>query len=291
MIVDTHVHVVSPDEERYLLCPAGIDQGTGAERRPAAWYRDVPISTERLLELMAATGVERALLVQAMGAYSYDNRYAVDSAARYPDRFSSVCIVDVESEPQPAATLRDLVEKRGARGVRLFTVTQPEGQWLDQQVAEPVWECAASLGLPVVVTILARQIPKLVSVLRRFPALPVALDHCGFPDLRGGSPYARAQALFELADLDNLRLKVSSLVLGQLLRAGDEPRAFVKYLAERFGAARLMWGSDYSQTHFRDYAGLVELGRDAASGLSSRDQEAFLGASALEMWPELRAPR
>src|SRR5262249_17777042 len=106
MIVDSHVHVISPDEERYPLCPAGIAQGTGAERRPAAWYREVPVSAERFLELMAASGVERAVLVQAMGAYSYDNRYAVDSAARYPDRFSSVCSVDVGGGAQPATTLR-----------------------------------------------------------------------------------------------------------------------------------------------------------------------------------------
>jgi predicted TIM-barrel fold metal-dependent hydrolase len=138
------------------------------------------------------------------------------------------------------------------------------------------------------VTILARQIPKLGNALRRFPQATVALDHCGFPDLRDGPPFARAQALFDLASFDNLRVKVTSLVLGQVERAGGSPRDFVKYLAERFGAARLMWGSDYSQTHFRDYAGLVRLGHEAASSLQAKDREAFLGGTALEIWPELK---
>ena len=286
MIVDSHTHVVSRDEARYPLSPAGLDQGTGTERRPAAWYREVPVTAEELLERMDAAGVARAVLVQAVGAYSYDNEYAVDSAAAHHDRLASVCSVDVAGDPDAAATLCRWVAG-GARGVRLFTVTQPEGQWLDEAIAEPVWRCAADLNMPVVVTILARQLDKLRNALRRHPDVPVALDHCGFPDLRGGPPFARVDGLLALADLSNLRLKVTSHVLGQALRGGVEPAEFVLHLAKRFGADRLLWGSDYSQTHFRDYAGLVELARQAAEGLSEADRAAFLGRTALELWPEL----
>ena len=40
--------------------------------------------------------------------------------------------------------------------------------------------------------------------------------------------------------------------------------------AEAFGAERLLWGSDYPQTHDRSYAALVELGRAACAGLPRR---------------------
>jgi predicted TIM-barrel fold metal-dependent hydrolase len=286
MLIDTHTHVVSPDERRYPLRPHVVDTGS-ADARPAPWYRAVPIPAERLLELMAAAGVDRALLVQAMGAYGDDNRYAVDSASRFPDRFSSVVIVDVAGDLDAAGALRRWVVDGGARGVRLFTITRPEGHWLDQPAGAAVWECAAALDVPVVVTILSHQIPRLRNALERYPDVPVALDHCGFPDLRGGPPFTRATALFELAELANLRLKVSSIVLEQVLSAGVDPAVFVRHLADRFGAARLMWGSDYSQSHFRDYAGLVELGRSAAAALDAEERAAFLGGTALGMWPEL----
>jgi predicted TIM-barrel fold metal-dependent hydrolase len=286
MIIDSHTHVISSDEERYPLRPLGLDQGTGSERRPAAWYRDLPISAERLLELMQGSAVSRALLVQAVGAYGFDNAYCVDAAGAHRDRLSSVCAVDVAGDPDPAETLRAWA-KRGARGVRLFTVTTPEGQWLDEPIAEPVWRCAAELGMPVVVTLLARQIPRLANALRRHRDVQVALDHCGFPDVRGGAPYPRLDALLALAEHDNLRLKVTSHVLGQALRDHGDPGSLVQHLARRFGASRLMWGSDYPQTHFRDYPGLVELGVRAADGLSARDRDAFLCGTAVELWPEL----
>ncbi|MEW6268102.1 MAG: amidohydrolase family protein [Thermodesulfobacteriota bacterium] len=117
----------------------------------------------------------------------------------------------------------------------------------------------------------------------------VALDHCGFPDLRGGPPFERARGLLDLAELPNLRLKVTSHVLEQCEATEDGPAAFVDVLARRFGAERLLWGSDYSQTHDRPYGDLVELGRSAAAHLGVAGRERFLGATALELWPELRA--
>lgn len=290
MIVDAHTHVIAPDATRYPLAPYGLDQGVGTERRQAAWFHDVPVSGEQLLELMDGAGVAAALLVQAMGAYSYDNSYAVDAARAHPQRFASVVIVD-PTRDDAAATLRALVRERGARGVRLFTVTNPESTWLDEPAGLRLWEEAQHLGVPVVVTILARQIAKLVNALRRFPDAAVALDHCGFPDLRGGPPYERASGLLELVAFPKLRLKVSSHVLRQAEKDDAGPAAFVDHLAGRFGAARLMWGSDYSQTHDRSYAAMVALARRAAANLSDADRARFLAGSALELWPELARAR
>ena len=85
MIVDTHVHVVSDDLKTYPLNPAG---------RPGAWYREAPHTAEQLLALMSVAGVDRAVLVQGVGAYSFDNAYVADSAAKHPEHFASVCCID-----------------------------------------------------------------------------------------------------------------------------------------------------------------------------------------------------
>jgi predicted TIM-barrel fold metal-dependent hydrolase len=61
----------------------------------------------------------------------------------------------------------------------------------------------------------------------------------------------------------------------------------VAELVARFGARRLMWGSDYSQTHDRPYAELAAHARHAASKLGDEDRAWLLGRTARAYWPEL----
>jgi L-fuconolactonase len=274
VIVDTHVHVVAADRERYPLHPAGISLD---------WFREAPVTVEEFLELMTAAGVDRAVLVQPMSAYSFDNRYVIDSARRHSDRLASVVIVDTLDDP--AGRLRTMADE-GVSGVRLFAIRNPSLSRLDSPDALGLCEVAAELDLCVIVTILSNQLPELRAVLERFPDVTVTLDHCGFPDLSGGPPYAKAAALFELASVSNLNLKVSCHLLEQAEAAGD-PRDLVDHLAATYGADRLLWGSDFPQTHDRSYAELAELGRTACSRLSLADQRRFLGENALRLWPRL----
>jgi L-fuconolactonase len=278
VIVDTHVHVVAPDQTRYPLRPSGL-VGAGD------WYRESPVGVEEFLRLAAEAGVDRDVLVQPFSAYGSDNRYTVDAARAHADRVVSVVIVDMDD--RAAATLRTLVEDDGARGVRLFAIGNPTLSQLDAPATFPVWELAGELDLPVIVTILPAQLSELARVLERFYECRVALDHCGFPDLTGGPPYPRATELFGLARFANLSLKVSSHLLENAEAAGD-PRDLVDALAAAFGTDRLLWGSDFPQTHDRPYAALVDLGRHACSRLTAAEQTEFLATNALTLWPQLR---
>ena len=271
MIVDTHVHVVADDLRDYPLSPLPLS---------GPWYREAPCSAERLVERMDEAGVARAVLVQPVGAYSYDNRYAADSAARFPERFTAVCCVDPNG-PDPARELTHWVRERGVRGVRLFALSRGPS-WLAEPRTLPLVERAAELGAHVVVTIFAHQIPELRSLLRRFPELPVSLDHCGFPELVR-EPWDEAASLFALAELPNLHCKVTTHVLDRAAREGD-PKRFVRALVDRFGAQRVMWGSDFSQTHDRPYAELVRSGCNAFAELSAEDRAWCLGRAAGALW-------
>ena len=268
LVVDTHTHVVSDDEDTYPLHPR---DGTGP------WYREDPCSVERLLSLMDESGVDRVVLVQGMTAYGTDNRYTHDSARRFPERCTSVAGLDLRG-PEPAAELRRLVESEGMRGLRWVSLF--DGQSLEEPAS--VWRVAVDLRIPVVVTILADALPVLADALPRLPPIPLALDHCGFADFSHGVP----DEVAALVPFPNLHLKVSSNVLESAEPHGDI-RELVSEVAARFGARRLMWGSDYSQTHDRPYPELVARQRQAASGLADDDRAWYLGGTALELWPEL----
>jgi predicted TIM-barrel fold metal-dependent hydrolase len=269
-IIDTHTHVVSRDQVAYPLRPSGS----------AAWYRDAPHTAEDLLERMDATGVAGAVLVQGVGAYSFDNRYAADSAARHPGRFTSACCVDVDGE-DPVGALSYWVRERGMRGVRLFALSGGRS-WLAEPRTFPLWERAAELGAHVIVTLFYHQLPELRAVLERFPEVPVSVDHCAFLP-----PGREPTELHGLAELENLHLKVTTLVLDGVEASGVDPGTFVRGLVGRFGARRVMWGSDFCQTHDRGYGELVNLARRAFATLSDEEQAWCLGRTAARLWPAL----
>ena len=264
--VDTHVHVIADDEGRYPLNPSGA---TGA------WYREDPCSIGRLVDLMDVAGVDAAVLVQGVSAYQFDNRYTLDAAAQYPERCNSVVCVDLGGA-DPASEVTALLD-RGAGGLRWVALH-------DGGLEEPrvVWDIAADRRIPVVVTVLDRHLPGLAEALPRLPAVPLALDHCGFADFSHGLP----EALTALAAFPTVHLKVSTIALDAAAEHGDV-RDFVSELAACFGASRLMWGSDYSQTHDRPYPALADYARFASSKLGDDDRASFLGRTACTVWPAL----
>ena len=268
--------MVASDAAAYPLQPAGL---------PGDWWRKAPCSAEQLLAQMDAAGVAGAVLVQGVGAYSYDNSYAADSAAARPERFASACCVDMAGE-DPLADLDYWLCERGMQGVRFFALSRDGPSRLAAPESFPLWERAQELGAHVIVTILWPQLAQLDAVLARFPGLPVSLDHCAFPPL-AGPPWREAEPLLGLARHPELYLKVSTHVIDSAAKDGRDPGDFVSLLAERFGGARLLWGSDFCQTHDRSYAELVALGKRAFAGLADRERALGLGANASRLWPTL----
>ncbi len=272
MIVDTHVHVIAPDETRYPLHPAGVG---------SQWFREQPVSVEEYATTSTAAGVDRAVLVQAFGAYTTENSYVLDAAAS-DDRFVSVVIV----EPGDVAALREHAAMPHCHGVRLFGIGAEPPAWFDGDAGVVLWDTAVDLDLRIVATLLTPDLPRLATMLARHAGVPVVLDHCGFPDLHDGPSFPGLAPVLALADHSGLHLKVTSHVLEG---AGAAAGAFVERLVATFGADRLVWGSDYPQTHDRTYAELVALGRDACAGLAAADQARVLGETALRLWPSLGA--
>jgi predicted TIM-barrel fold metal-dependent hydrolase len=274
-IVDTHTHVISSDPERYPLTPRDLS---------GKWYLEAPASASDLAIAMDESGVDQAVLVQGVGAYTYDNRYAADSARANPERFTSACCIDVEAA-DALDTLAYWISERGMAGIRLFALSREGPSWLVDERTFPIWTRAAALDAHVIVTIFPQQLEELERVLERFPEIPVSLDHCAFAL---GAPETRAR-LIRLARHTNLHLKLSTHVLDEAIRQEGSARPLIQSLADHFGAERLMWGSDFCQTHDRSYAELVALARDSFGGLARSDQDACLSGTARKLWPALAA--
>ena len=251
MIVDSHTHVGSRDTERYPMM-SGQD-----------WFQGGVVDVDELLAVMDSAGVDKAVAVQYVGAYGYDCRYAADAVASAPERLALVTAVDMD----------DPMIHPSARAVRAFGVR--DASWLDDDRGERLWAMAEEHGTGIVPTLWARDLPKLRPLIERHPDVPVAVDHCGFPDPVDVVP----PELLALVDLPGVHCKVSTHVLHPIA----DPAAYVYVLAAAFGH-RLCWGSDFPQTQTPSYAGMVELARSAAAALDGAARDAFLGGTSFRLW-------
>ncbi|TDE56179.1 amidohydrolase [Nonomuraea mesophila] len=281
-LIDGHAHLVT-DDPAYPFDPPG---GTVAEA-----VRNDPMTAERLLTALREHGLSGAIAVQRAHVYGYDNSYVVDSATRYPDRLAAMCVLDAQA-PDSAERVRHWA-KRGAVAVRL---TSPGGNqhggtpgtgWFAGAEARRVWRQASELGLSMCLHIYRwnrdESLRALASVTREFPGTPVVVDHIGSVETDRAAPYPGADGLLALADLPQVLVKVTTLNLARNIAAGIKPSVVVEWLVSRFGAERVLWGSDVTQTPGA-YADMVRIARESVSGLSGRDAALVLGGTSASLY-------
>jgi L-fuconolactonase len=257
-IVDAHVHVAC-DADRFPRHVARIGSST--------WWDDGGGQDEMQLAL-AENGVGRAVIVQAVALYGYDCRCAAEVAQRHGHAF--VGAIDITA-PDPVPALDAL---RDAAGVRLFGVTGEKQDWLHDSRGEAIFEWAATHEVSLVATLFANDLEALGALAAANQTVPVALDHCGFPDLARDE-----RPLFALASVSSITCKVTSHNLDRA-----DGTALLERLAAAFGPERLAWGSDFPQHNTKTYAECVALALDATRTFSAVDRTQFLAATAKRLW-------
>ncbi|MBB4689279.1 amidohydrolase family protein [Amycolatopsis jiangsuensis] len=278
---DTHTHAVSGDTGSYPVRPlGGIRSG---------WSRTRPVDGDGLIAELDAAGVRHAALVQASTVYGFDNRYAADVLARYPDRLVGVCSVDFVSD-EAVHDLKYWIEDRGFRGVRIriadgdTKVNASARVTLSDERMRAVWDYVDDHGVPVCVQMHSKNTPELLGVLEEHPALTIVLDHAGRPDASGAPDYPMLAELEQLARFTGVHLKITP---GALRRLGNEPgadvEAVLRRLAQKFGTGHLMWGSDFpaAEGSLRQSRALVE---SALSWLPETERQAVLGHTAARVY-------
>lgn len=297
MLFDTHAHVLSADRDRYPHSTL-----RGGAKPPVA---PVVFTVEDLVREMDAGGVDRACLVQRATLYGYDNRYALDAAAAFPDRFLPIVVLDGE-DPDSPAKLRELAAAQRLGGLRIVAprLTEHDTAWLDGDEALGLWRAASGLGLPVTVILYRRNNEAgraaLLGVARRFRDVPILIDHVGVP--HASTPETRfaasqgigymippppgfgiAEAVGPFEELGHVHFKVTDINFDRLGEAGFDNAVFVRALADRFGASRLLWGSDVGQSPAPYAEKLARLTASAAL-LRPEEREAYLGGTAARIY-------
>jgi predicted TIM-barrel fold metal-dependent hydrolase len=242
-------------------------------------------STEAMLGLMTSEGVNGALVVSP-SIYGYDNSYSVGAWERHPDRFRVVGRVD-SARPDIEEVLARWGADQAYVGLRInlwapAAVARFTGGEDDRMLA-----AAQRCGLRVCVNAPGR-FDLTERIARRFPELPLIIDHLGLfeipmldPDY--GDTFAKLDGLLGLARFEQVAVKLTSLpLLSREPYPHDDVWPHLERVIAAFGPERLMWGSD--QTVFdHDYRETVDLIRET-DRLGARDKQQILGATLRRVW-------
>ena len=277
--VDTHPHVISDDEDRYPPAPLF--------GKRSDWSKERPTLVETLIAAMDDAGVAKAAVVHSSTTYGFDNSYVVDACAQYPDRLVAVGSVDV-LQPDAVEVIRDWIG-RGLAGLRLFTggsTKDFDPSELDDPRAFPAWELCGELGLSMCIQTGPIGLPQVTALARRFPNVPIILDHLGRPDVTDGPPYAKARSLFELADIPSIYLKLTPRIMGDSKTGAASPETLFPRLIEVFGARRMAWGSNYP-TSPGSLSEILGTAKDRLATLSDADRDWIFAKTAQRLYPRL----
>ena len=102
-------------------------------------------------------------------------------------------------------------------------------------------------GYPVDLCFDARQLPIARDLVRAAPDTLFVLDHCGRPDIASGDYSKWRGNMAELAELPNLRVKLSGLpaYCDQSVPKISAIRPYSDAVFELFGPGRILWGGDW----------------------------------------------
>ena len=267
-IIDPHVHVWKNDPQ-FPWAP----ETTSPPAEDA--------TAEMLLELMAANGVEKTVLVQVIH-YRWDNRYAADAMKRYPDKFMGVCRINPE-DPDAPDHLSRWTEDDGFHGVRLSPSVGEAGDWFAGPLMPPIFSRAETLGVPMLMLTGAERLVDLVPLLEQHPDLDVVIDH-----MASCSPDApeKLELLLNLAQFPRVYVKIShTWSISKTGYPWADTFEQVKKVYQAFGGSRLMWGTDWPVCLSRaSYSETLSVVRDEMDFFTPEDREWVLGKTALRLW-------
>ncbi|MCW8307721.1 amidohydrolase family protein [Acidiphilium sp. PA] len=230
MIVDSHLHVwqVGRGDYDWLTPDLPI-------------FRDFTIADARA----AATGVDRVVLVQAAPTEA-ETAYLLDIAQHAGAFVHGVVGWTDLAAPDAARRIEALARAPALVGLRPMLQDMADTGWILRPEVARGLDAMAACGLVLDLLIRPAHLPHCLTLARRHPGLAMVIDHAAKPDIATGALTAWSEGLRRIAGETDISCKLSGLIT----EAGPAASfAAVAPVARRvlawFGAARVMWGSDW----------------------------------------------
>jgi predicted TIM-barrel fold metal-dependent hydrolase len=269
MIVDSQVHLWKPNTPDRPWVPGVSPQ------------IPEPLTIEKLLPMMDAVGVDRAVVVPP----SWDGDrvdYVLEAAARYPARFGVMGRIPL-NDPQSRERITTWKQQPGMLGIRL-TFLGNSAAALTDGTADWLWPAAEKAGIPIMF-LTAGTLPLFAPIAERYPQLQLIIDHLGISTQVVNEkkvPEAVNQAV-ALARFPNVSVKLAAAPA-----YSSEPYPFrdmtdyIKRLFDVYGPKRSYWGSDLTNGFAKaSYRERITHFTEELSFLSEDDKDWIMGRAIL----------
>ena len=238
-----------------------------------------------LQPLLNAAGVDGCVAVQAQQNVA-ETQWLLQLADQHPFIRGVVGWVDL-CRSNVADGLRRLAAHPRLRGVRHVVQDEPDDRFMLRPDFLRGIAALAPLGLTYDILIYARQLPAAIELVQRFPQQRFVLDHVGKPEIRDRHLDPWRDNITALAAQPNVSCKLSGMVTEADWQQW-KPSDFTAYLdivLARFGAQRLMIGSDWPVcTLAGTYEDVMAVVTDYVGFLSPSEREAVRGGNAARFY-------
>jgi len=272
MRIDAHHHFWRPGRGDYGWLTPEL----------TALYRD--FEPRDLHPLIQATGIEKTILVQAAPTEA-----ETDHLLAIFDRTDWIAGVvgwtDLAAPDAPEKMAR-LAARAGLIGLRPMLQDLPDPNWILKPELSEGLSAMARHGLVFDALVREPQLPAIVELARRWPALSIVLDHAGKPVIGDAPRKIWRDAIKALAACPNVTVKLSGLLTEAPAGSGAELLApYVDALLEAFGPGRMLWGSDWPVlTLAASYPAWVTMSEQLLASLSAAERTAIWGGTAAQIY-------
>lgn len=268
------------DAHQHFWHPGRGDYGWMPEDDPVL---SRPYGPAELWPQLQAAGVEGTILVQAAPTVA-ETEYMLGIADATPWVLGVVGWVDFE-RPGDLAEMKRLGGHPKFKGVRPMIQDIPDDGWMLRDDVQWAFRALCDLGLRFDALGFPRHLGNFLTILKRYPTLPVVVDHCMKPQIREKSDaHFRlwADGISRIADETAAVVKFSALITeADADWTVEDLRPYVDHVFRMFGPERVMWGSDWPVCRLRgEYADWRAAALTLTEGLDDVDRALIYGGTA-----------
>ena len=236
---------------------------------------------------LKAAGIDQTVLVQSMD--SYEDTAAMLTQAEDFDWIGAVVgwvpLLDHDAERK---ALDRYSKHPKFRGIRHLIHEEKDPDWVVQPKVIEGLKILADYGMSFdVVAVFPNHLKHVPTLAEKVPNLTLIIDHLAKPPIKDKQMGAWADQMAAAAQYPNVYAKVSGLntAADWANWSAADLKPYIDFAIEKFGAERLMFGSDWPVAILAgDYAKVWAETNQALAGRSPAEIDAVLGGTAMKAY-------
>lgn len=241
----------------------------------------------QLAPLLKEAGIDKTIIVQSADSYA-DTDYMLKVGRRYSWVGGVVGWVPLLDPKLTEKKLQHYTKNPLFKGIRHLIHEEKDPDWVVQPIVIDCLKILADFKMTFdVVAVFPNHLKHVPTLAEKVPKLKMVIDHLAKPPIKAKEMGEWAEQFARAAQYPNVYAKISGLNTAadwETWSAADI-KPYIDFAIEKFGADRLMFGSDWPVAILAgDYAKVWRETNKALEGRSKKEIDAILGGTAAKFY-------